>query len=147
MNWTEFDLQNLKKKGFIVDDRINAKEFKTKKKHVPKVSIEKNTIELYLRQMIQSGLIESYETEYKFCKDRKFRFDYFIPCLSLALEYEGIMSEKSRHTTITGYTGDIVKYNLALTLGFKVLRYNALNYQNAYSDIEKIINLSNNGGT
>lgn len=141
MSWSKADLQKLKDKGLIIEDNTKVQEIEIKKPKIVKVSVEKNTIELYLKQMVQSGTIESYEAEYQFTKKRKFRFDWFIPCLNLALEYEGIMSDKSRHTTITGYTGDINKYNLALTLGFKVLRYNALNYQNAYSDIEKIINL------
>lgn len=141
MSWTKADLQKLKDKGLIIEDNTKVQEIEIKKPKVVKVSVEKNTIELYLKQMVQSGTIKSYETEYQFTKKRKFRFDWFIPCLNLALEYEGIMGDKSRHTTVTGYTGDINKYNLALTLGFKVLRYNALNYQNAYSDIEKIINL------
>jgi len=144
MKWTKEDLQKLKDNGFSIDDKFMTQEVQIKKPKIVKVSIEKNTIELYLKQMVQSGLIESYETEYQFSKERKFRFDWFIPSLKLALEYEGIMSEKSRHTTVTGYTGDINKYNIALTLGFRVLRYNALNYQNAYSDIEKMINLTNN---
>ena len=144
MKWTKEDLQKLKDKGFSIDDKLRTQEVQVKKPKIVKVSIEKNTIELYLKQMVQSGLIESYETEYQFTKERKFRFDWFIPSLDLALEYEGIMSEKSRHTTITGYTGDINKYNIALTLGFLVLRYNALNYQNAYNDIEKIKELKTN---
>ena len=138
MSWSKGDLQKLKDKGFSIDDKFKTNEIQVNKPKIVKVSIEKNIIELYLKQMIQSGLIKSYETEYKFSKERKFRFDWFIPDFNLALEYEGIMSEKSRHTTVTGYTGDINKYNLALTLGFLVLRYNALNYQNAYKDIEKI---------
>jgi len=144
MSWSKGDLQKLKDKGFSIDDKFKINEIQVNKPKIVKVSIEKNTIELYLKQMIQSGLIKSYETEYKFSKERKFRFDWFIPDFNLALEYEGIMSEKSRHTTVTGYTGDINKYNLALTLGFLVLRYNALNYQNAYDDIEKIKELKTN---
>lgn len=139
MAWTKEDLQKLKDKGFSIDDKFKTQEIQIKKPKIIKVSIEKNTIEIYLKQMVQSGLIGSYETEYQFTKERKFRFDWFIPSLKLAIEYEGIISDKSRHTTITGYTGDINKYNLALTLGFRVLRYNAINYQNTYSDIEKII--------
>ncbi|MES2864122.1 MAG: hypothetical protein V4666_08390 [Bacteroidota bacterium] len=142
MSWTKADLQKLKDKGLFIEDNTKVKEIEIKAPKSVKVSIEKNTIELYLKQMVQSGLIEEYKTEFQFTKKRKFRFDWFIPCLNLAIEYEGIMSSKSRHTTISGYTGDINKYNLALALGFKVLRYNALNYQNAYSDIEKIKNLS-----
>jgi hypothetical protein len=138
MSWTKSDLKKLKDKGFAIDNDFKNIELKVKIPKTIKVSLEKNTIELYLKQMVQSGFIESYKIEYKFSEERNFRFDYFIPCINLGIEYEGIISEKSRHTTIEGYTGDLIKYNLALTLGFIVLRYNALNYKNAYSDIEKI---------
>lgn len=140
MSWTKADLQKLKDKGLLINDNSKVQEIEIKTPKLAKVSVEKNTIELYLKQMVQSGLIEDYKKEYQFTKKRKFRFDWFIPCLNLAIEYEGIMSSKSRHTTVSGYTGDLNKYNLALTMGFIVLRYNALNYQNAYSDVEKIIN-------
>jgi len=147
MSWTKADLQKLKDKGFLIEGNSKTQDVEIKPPKIVKVSIEKNTIELYLKQMVQSGLIEEYKTEYQFTKNRKFRFDWFIPCLNLAIEYEGIMSSKSRHTTVSGYTGDLNKYNLALTIGFIVLRYNALNYQNTYSDIEKIINLKFNQET
>jgi len=138
MSWTNQDLQKLKDKGFTTIDDFKTKEVKIEKPK--KVSVEKNTIELYLRQLTQSRLIDDFILEYQFTSQRKFRFDYFIPCLNLAIEYEGIMSEKSGHTTIKGYTSDLEKYNLALILGYKVLRYNALNYKNSYTDIEKLIN-------
>ena len=49
-------------------------------------------------------------------------------------------SEKSRHTTITGYTEDANKYNEAQKLGWKVLRYTAINYKNITQDLKEIIN-------
>ena len=141
MNWSNKDLQKLKEKGLVVDKQLTVSEsVVVKSVNKPKISVEKNTIELYFKQLVQSGLIENYTTEYKFHSKRKFRFDWYIPGLKLAIEYEGIMSEKSGHTTVTGYTKDLVKYNLAIINGFRVLRYNALNYQQAYEDIEKLIN-------
>ena len=67
--------------------------------------------------------------EYRFHYVRRFRLDYFIPALQIGIEYEGIVSRKSRHTTITGYTNDCTKYNLAQMNGIIVLRYTALNYK------------------
>ena len=138
MSWTENDLKNLKAKGYKVDDSKSGEIAIIKKKKIEKVSIEKNTIELFLKQFQQQGLIKSYETEYKFDEVRKFRFDWCIPELRLAIEYEGIVSEKSGHTTITGYSNNCVKYNLAVTQGWNILRYTALNYLELYSDLEKI---------
>jgi very-short-patch-repair endonuclease len=65
-------------------------------------------------------------TEYKFLDKRKFRFDIAIPEYMIGIEYEGIVSTKSRHTSITGYSKDCDKYNLAVLNGWKVLRFTAL---------------------
>ena len=45
-----------------------------------------------------------------------------IPGKKIAIEYEGIVADKSRHTNIKGYTEDSNKYNEAQKLGWKVLR-------------------------
>lgn len=79
------------------------------------------------------------ETEYKFSKDRKFRFDMAIPELKIGLEYEGVISKKSRHTTITGYSKDTEKYNLAAIEGWRVLRYTANTVTNAHEEITKLV--------
>ena len=141
MTWTKADLQKLKDKGMSIDDKFNKSIDSIKIPKQVKVSVEKNTIELYLKQLVQSGLIESYKTEYQFTDKRKFRFDWYIPSLSLGIEYDGLISEKSRHTTINGFSEDCIKLNLATILGYKVLRYTALNYKKCYTDIEKIKSL------
>ena len=78
-------------------------------------------------------------SEYKFHETRQWRFDIAIPSLKIAIEYEGIMSRKSRHTTVTGYTKDCEKYNAATIAGWRVLRYNVFNYRSAGADVESII--------
>lgn len=79
-------------------------------------------------------------TEHKFLKDRRYRFDWAIPELMIAIEYEGIFNcLKSRHTTLKGYSSDLDKYNLAVTNGWKVLRYSALNFKNLPDDTEKLL--------
>ena len=80
-----------------------------------------------------------YETEFKFHPKRKWRFDFCIPELKIAIEYEGLMSEKSRHTTITGYSKDMEKINAAQKLGWVVLQYTPLNYKNMLNDLNEII--------
>ena len=75
----------------------------------------------------------NYVKELKFHPKRKWRFDFAIESLRIAIEYEGIMSEKSRHTTITGMSADCDKYNAAQLLGWKVLRFTAINYKNLAS--------------
>lgn len=76
--------------------------------------------------------------EYKF-SDRKFRFDYFIPELKVAIEYEGIYATKSRHTTKSGYTKDTQKYNIAAINNIRVLRYTANTYINLLHDLNLIL--------
>lgn len=78
-------------------------------------------------------------SEYKFHDTRQWRFDISIPSLKIAIEYEGIMSRKSRHTTIIGYTKDCEKYNAATIAGWRVLRYNAINYKSVGEDMMSII--------
>ena len=68
-----------------------------------------------------------YETEYKFLPNRKFKFDIRITGYDIGIEYEGIFGGgKSRHTSLTGYSKDCDKYNLAVLNGWKVLRFTAL---------------------
>lgn len=91
-------------------------------------SEEKNHIQLVLIAFAQKNGLQLYE-EYRFTEDRGWRFDWCIPALNLAIEYEGLMSEKSGHTTITGYTKDTDKYNRAAVEGWSVIRVTALNYK------------------
>jgi len=97
-------------------------------KHFPKGSEEKNWIDLVLIQWSQQRYLQLYE-EYRFTADRRWRFDWCIPEMKLAIEYEGLMCEKSRHTTKKGFTGDTDKYNRAARDGWRVLRFTALNYK------------------
>lgn len=78
------------------------------------------------------------ESEFKFLPDRKFKADWIVSkqgknCL---VEYEGIKG-KSRHTSITGYSKDCEKYNLAQIAGYSVLRYTILNFDNVFNDLER----------
>lgn len=79
------------------------------------------------------------QTEYQFDKDRKWRFDFAIPKLMIAVEYEGIMSNKSGHTTITGYTDNTEKYNAAAAQGWKLFRFTARNYKSMMRELDKCL--------
>ena len=138
MSWSENDLKNLKLKGLKVDDnKIN--ETKKPKIVIVKRSLEKDTIHAILDMLKLTNQIEDYVTEHQFDEVRKFRFDWAIPSLMIAIEFEGIMSEKSRHTTKTGYSKDTEKYNLAAISGWIVLRYTVLTYGNLERDLLKLI--------
>ena len=56
---------------------------------------------------------------------RRWRFDFAWTDLKVAIEYEGLMAAKSRHTTIKGFSDDCEKYNEAARLGWKVYRFTA----------------------
>lgn len=72
---------------------------------------------------------------------RRFRFDFAViaPTWKAGLEYHGLNSEKSGHTTNKGFTSDTEKSNLAISEGWKVLSYTYLTYQNVLQDLEKLI--------
>lgn len=86
-----------------------------------------------------------YHKELRFHYYRKFRFDFAVTDhpdhkqakMKIAVEYEGICSEKSGHTTFSGYTKDTDKYNLAQSQGWKVLRFTMMNYMDVLNQIEK----------
>lgn len=89
------------------------------------------------------GVLENlkveYRTEYEFDDVRKFRFDVAILHLMLAVEYEGVGSKVSRHTTRKGYMRDCEKYTLAAVNGWRVLRYTYKDYKNFESDLKAIL--------
>lgn len=59
--------------------------------------------------------------EFKFCLDRRWKFDFALPRLMVAVEIEGY----GRHQTMMGYAKDCGKYNIAQSIGWKVYRYPA----------------------
>jgi very-short-patch-repair endonuclease len=69
------------------------------------------------------------QEEYKFHPDRKFRFDWCIESLKLAIEYEGQLVGQGAHQHFNRFNSDIEKYNLAANLGWKVLRFSFQNYR------------------
>ena len=61
--------------------------------------------------------------EYRFHPVRKWRFDFAIPEHRVAIEVEGCVFQNGRHVRGVGYRGDCEKYNEAVKLGWRVLRY------------------------
>lgn len=75
--------------------------------------------------------------ELVFAKPRRWRFDWAILELKIAVEYNGIIGKKSRHTTITGYSMDMEKINSAQKNGWVVFQYTVLNYKNLLEDLKR----------
>tara|TARA_R100000951_G_C2652570_1_gene184884 strand:+ start:1497 stop:1892 length:396 start_codon:yes stop_codon:yes gene_type:complete len=125
MKWSKKDVEKLKNKGI----RVKGAEDLVDNRPVGLVNI---------LNILDEMSIE-YVEEYRFHKTRRWRFDVAILNINVAIEYEGIVGHKSRHTSITGYTKDCEKYNNAAILGWKVLRYTALNYEDLTNDLGKVL--------
>lgn len=61
--------------------------------------------------------------EYMFHYTRKWRFDYAIPELKVAVEIDGGVWDYGRHNRPQGYMDDMEKLNNAISLGWYVLRF------------------------
>lgn len=67
-----------------------------------------------------------FEGEFKFHPIRRWRFDWASPAIKLAVELEGVTHygpSIGRHQTAKGLEADAEKYNAAIQLGWRVLRY------------------------
>jgi very-short-patch-repair endonuclease len=87
---------------------------------------------------IEKGI--RFEKEFKFAKGRRYRADFALPDQMIVIEYQGLNSAKSGHSTLVGYTEDTERMKVANDLGYRVLYYTVLNYRNVLQDLEKIMN-------
>ena len=62
-------------------------------------------------------------TEHRFAPPRRWRFDVAFPDRKLAVEIEGGVWTKGRHTRPGGFLADCEKYNRAAVLGWRLLRF------------------------
>jgi len=136
MGWSRKDIEKLKLSNNLHENGKKTNVLNKKYTINGKISHEKEAIKTVLWLLHRNGDIPKAVEELQFHHKRKFRFDWALPELMVAIEYEGLMSEKSGHTTIGGYTKDCEKYNLAQICGWKVLRYTAVNYQNLERDLK-----------
>ncbi len=63
------------------------------------------------------------EHDVRFHPVRAWRFDFVWRDAGVAVEVEGAVFQRGRHTRGAGFEGDCEKYNAALDLGFRVYRY------------------------
>lgn len=61
--------------------------------------------------------------EHRFHPVRKWRFDFAWPQHGLAAEVEGGVFVRGRHNRPSGFIGDCEKYNAAVALDWRVLRF------------------------
>ncbi len=72
-------------------------------------------------------------TEHRFHPRRMWRFDYAVPALKLAVEYQGHGQTGRRahvggHASVGGLAGDCEKYNTAQAMGWRVIKVTALHF-------------------
>jgi hypothetical protein len=134
--WSQADIDRISERNKaalnqpVTDTPVLPVKGKKGTKTPKPLGVEKQFIEGVLKNI---GI--PFVKELRFSSTRMFRFDYAIVSQKIGIEYEGIMSFKSRHTTKTGYTDDATKYNLATVEGWRVLRYTALNYGSIIDDL------------
>ena len=139
MNWTEKHI-----KGLLYNNRIKGYSADVKKENTPTLPKNHSSKALtWLEWNIAYWCNEkmlTLEKEYKFCSDRGWRFDFCIPSLKIAIEFEGgIFMQHSGHNTSKHFTKDSDKYNRAAVLGYRVIRVTALNYTTVLKTLNEMI--------
>lgn len=86
---------------------------KTNKKEVHKT-------DLFSKLVTQN--VSNCVCEYKFHPTRKWRFDYAIVDLKIAIEIDGGVWINGRHNRASGYIKDMEKFNEAAKMGWIVLK-------------------------
>ena len=138
MKFSKEELDRLMKQGKIQGYKVTKLKNPSKKSQKNKGKKIKSWIDLNLWHWAEANRLEL-QREFLFDPERKWRFDWAVPLKKLAWEYEGLMSEKSGHTTVTGFTGNTEKYNEAAAQGWRVIRYTALNYKQLVTDLNKLL--------
>lgn len=102
----------------------------------------------YLSNQLFGWQIPEPIKEYRFLPPRRFRFDFAWPDIKFAVEVDGNVYHKGRHTTGAGYSRDCEKFALAAIEGWRVIRVttgqvgtgDALNWIKQYFDKQVKIN-------
>ena len=79
---------------------------------------EREKIRLSLSKILGCDVV----SEHQFHEKRKWRFDYAIIDLKIAIEVEGGVWSSGRHTRGAGFLNDIEKYNTATSMGWHIIR-------------------------
>ncbi|MHA4844450.1 hypothetical protein ACX0G7_09810 [Flavitalea antarctica] len=140
--WTKEDIRKLyEAKKVAVQDRpyvesvlgirkkIQTENGKIVTQAHKKKSAAKEWIELNLVYWCNAKCLQLLQ-EHPFHPERKWRFDWCIPALKIAIEYEGgIFDRNGSHTSVEGMSRDIDKYNAAAALGWRLIRLSSINYK------------------
>ena len=89
--------------------------------------------------MLQAVGLPEPEREYRFHSRRRWRLDLAYPALRIGIEIEGGTWARGRHTRGQGYADDCEKYNAAVLLGWRVLRYTPAQLGQAVDDVRRAV--------
>lgn len=92
-----------------------------KKSKLRKTSSKTPTTDMFT-SICQTNLGVMCIKEYKFHPERRWRFDFAIPQYKIAIEVEGGIWTRGRHTRPKGFLSDMEKYNMATLMGWRVFR-------------------------
>jgi len=80
-------------------------------------------LETTLTMLLLDARLRDFVREYRFHKTRNWQFDFAWPGLQVAVECEGGIYTRGRHTRARGFEEDCIKYNAAALDGWMVLRF------------------------
>lgn len=159
MTWTKQHIEKLKAEGKIKDFTWPEKSSMIKQirkfygKIVAKPFKQKNKAKEWIEWQLWVWCCErkvKLISEFHFSDERLFRSDWavdpdyyegdtLIPgTLKILIEYDGLFSEKSGHTTAKGFTKDTEKHMLSQSLGYRTLRFTALSYTTLITELNKL---------
>jgi very-short-patch-repair endonuclease len=72
--------------------------------------------------LVKRATLPAPVAEYRFAPPRRWRLDYAWPDARLALEVEGGVWTRGRHTRGSGFVKDMEKYNELAARGWRLLR-------------------------
>lgn len=76
-----------------------------------------------LEYMIKAESLPIPQREFRFCRDRKFRFDFAWPILRIAAEVQGGLWMIGRHNRPAAMDAEYEKLNLATLCGWRVFLF------------------------
>jgi len=123
MAHSERDLARILKENpelSVVND--SGAQPKTEARRDLEKAIKESLTRLFLAHW-QRNELPDLETEYEFHPSRRWKFDYALPELKIAVEVEGGTRQGGRHNRAEGYAKDAEKYNAAAALGWRVFRF------------------------
>lgn len=141
-SWSEKYIKSLQQSGKIRGAQLEKRKHHAKSRG-PSIPPQKSKALTWLEWNLTWWANQhavTLEREYKFHPGRGWRFDFAIPSLMIALEYEGgIFMQKSGHTNVAGMTRDAEKYNTATAMGWRVIRATATHYKEILSQLNELI--------